>query len=392
MANKDFDQAIFNVRERPLSSDWNQAQSQIHRTLRDLTERLVAGRTTIGNDVALVPSGMVGDGLKVRPKSPASMQVTIAAGMGFQVSSDKPSAIGGISGLDDLSGFKPLYLSADETITIATAPGAGNERYDLLEVKFDRRAENLLNRDVFNTSTKVFDPTNVNKTLAFDLSGRQGQVAAPANSTTGIGYKTGIVAATGNAVVPTTTAGYELIAVIYVGPAVASIDSDVIRDQRKLLWPYGLARFSARLKYTNTGGVLDTAVQAAAAPHGTHVLAIPQTVQLFDVFVIAGGMSFSSVVAQYTASTVGGAGPAAGQLIFPGTPIIDAAYTLTSGNVADLNNAAKTSPAVKLAAGQPAVRITFPAGITSSNAAWAPATFSLQAGDFGTYQIDVALS
>ena len=248
MSDKAFDRTITNERERPLSSDQNQALSQQDRVLRDMLQELCAPRFSTGIDLATTPtSGFIGDGFKVRAESPASMNVTVANGFGFLYNAgDVPAAIGGVVGLDDRSSYKPVYLSANEVIAVDAAPGAGNNRIDIIEVNYYRRAENLLSRAVLNVGTGVFAPLNIYKTLSFLLDGHSGRVVTPNPSTAAIGYKVGTAAAAGGEVAPATTAGYTKIAEIHVVGGVANIAANAVADYRRMLYAGGIGRASAR--------------------------------------------------------------------------------------------------------------------------------------------------
>jgi hypothetical protein len=64
-----------------------------------------------------------------------------------------------------------------------------------------------------------------------------GTVAAPADSTTPIGIKTGVAATSGSETVPATTSGYLPVATIHVVGGVTSIDSAHITDLRGTIKP-----------------------------------------------------------------------------------------------------------------------------------------------------------
>ena len=55
MANKTFDREIINVRERPLSSDINTAESYLDYTLRSFLDQLFLGRVSRDSDAAGSP-------------------------------------------------------------------------------------------------------------------------------------------------------------------------------------------------------------------------------------------------------------------------------------------------------------------------------------------------
>jgi hypothetical protein len=227
MANDPFSREIINVRERPLSSDTNIAESYLDRSLRDFIRALLAP------DPLAVVTGFLNQSFKVVATTTPSMTVNISPGLGFiDDASDVPTAIGGVLGVNDVSTMKPLPLSAVQPIVIDGAPSAGNSRYDIIEVKCDRRSQDPTSRDILDPATGVFAPNLVNKTLAFYLDGRNARVVSPAPSTTGIGYKVGVAATSGTEVVPATTAGYVKIAEIHVVSGVTTITNSVITDTR----------------------------------------------------------------------------------------------------------------------------------------------------------------
>jgi len=224
VANKDFDRVVINPRERPLSTDIVQGSSQGDNTLRDLISAFTGGLT-----------GFVSDGFYPTAVGAAALQVTLKAGFGFLQDGTYPtSAIGGITGLNDLSPYVPMYLSQDISLVPATAPGVGQERYDLIEVKPNRRLADQANRDIINTITGVFAAQNVFKTLAFNVETDVGTVISPAPSTNSVSIKQGVAAATGTAVVPTGTAGYTTVGVIYVANGAANF-LNCVRDMRPII-------------------------------------------------------------------------------------------------------------------------------------------------------------
>ena len=245
MANEQFNRIILNPRERPLSSDINQAQSQLDRTQREILKALFAARTGSMIDTAAFVAGFIGDGFKVRGAAIPDMTVTVTAGMGFyQDPADVPAAIGGIIGLDDYCSYKPLPLLAPLTIPVPTAPGAGQERWDIIEVAVTRRAENGLVRETFDPTTSAFVSGLVNKTLSFSLYDQFDYAPAPGGSVDGISYVQGVAAAVGAAVVPAVTPGYQKIAEVYVGAAVVVINPGDINDCRRMLFPGGIGHLA----------------------------------------------------------------------------------------------------------------------------------------------------
>jgi hypothetical protein len=223
MADNPFSREIWNVRERPLSTDLNYAQTFSDRSLRDFIRALLAPTPST------VVTGFLNRSFKVIESGP-SMNVVIQPGLGFiDAAGDVPSTIGGVTGLDDPASLKPLPLSAAQTIAIDAAH-ATLDRIDIIEVFYDRRAQDPTSRDILNPATGVFAPGLVNKVLAWYLDGRTGRVVTPADSTTGIGYKVGVAAGSPSA--PPTTSGYVKIAEIYVTAAHTSIVTGDITDTR----------------------------------------------------------------------------------------------------------------------------------------------------------------
>lgn len=260
MANKPFDRTVINVRERPLSSDINLLATYQDLALRSVVDQLHSTRSrTIGDPTSQGPyTGFVGDGFRVKAKSPAALAIKVSAGIGFYLdAADVPVDIGSVSGVNDTARYKPLSLSADEEIVVP-APDPVNPRIDIIEVKIDRRLQDPLARDIFDVGTSTFVGGVVNKALSFYHDGRQGTVNSPNPSTTGIGYKTGVAA--GAPAVPATTAGYIKIAEIQVGAAVANITDLKIRDCRPQLAPNGSFLVSAHV--VRTAGVVTAKIFA----------------------------------------------------------------------------------------------------------------------------------
>lgn len=216
--NNAWDRTILNALERPLSSDINQALSQVDRSLRDLIYSAWNEGAGFLNS-AFAPSGTA-----------TPLQLRLSAGMGFILDA-AANTIDGVPGLDDRSPIKPVLLTADQTLITTTPPGGGLERYDLVEIRTNRRRTNSSSRDVLDPVTGVFNATLLLKTLAFDVDGDVGVVASPAASTAAISIKTGTPAGTGTAVVPTGTAGYTPVAVLYVPNGTTTLGGK-IRDLR----------------------------------------------------------------------------------------------------------------------------------------------------------------
>lgn len=244
MANQPFDTTIINPLERPKSSDINAAQSEIHRDLREYLYRAYAVSNGPGVVSTAFPSGFIGRGFVVEPTSPASMNMTISIGMGFQATANSDSAVGGIIGLNDLSFYKPLVLSSSYPVTVPTAPGAGFCRRDLIEVRYNRALTDLTASDVYSVALGVFTAQNINKTMSFDLANTSIQhipAGSPTAASASIVYRSGVEVAHTNddsflsAPIPSTDSGYIAIAVVNVGPNVTFVNQGHIADWRPLL-------------------------------------------------------------------------------------------------------------------------------------------------------------
>jgi hypothetical protein len=331
MANEQFNRMILNPRERPLSSDINQAQSQLDRTQREILKAMFASRTGPMVDTSAFVAGFIGDGFKVRAAAIPDMTTTVTAGMGFyQDPADVPAAIGGIIGLDDYCSYKPLPLIAPLVIPVPTAPAAFMERWDIIEVAVTRRAENGLVRETFDPTTSAFVAGLVNKTLSFSLDSEFGYAPAPGGSVDGISYVQGVAAAVGAAVVPAVTPGYQKIGEVYVGSSVTAIPAYVLNDYRKMLAPGGVVRMS-----------LDWTQNTAAVPSALHIAAPPGVVATIRaataaggyIIIIAGGAAGATVTMSAEGAGWVGASPAAATL-----GLIDAAYQTILANIAQVSN------------------------------------------------------
>lgn len=352
MANNPFDRTVINPRERPVSTDINAAQSQLDRTLRHVLETLFIPRASISDErpASLPISGFLGNGGKVREVSPVAMEVLLSTGVGFQADAgDVPTAIGGIPSVDDLSRYKPLSFLSDVTITGIPNGDPTNPRIDIVEVDFNRRLTDPTSRDVLNTTTGVFDPITVNKTLAWDLSVADvGIVATPTNNTTPIGYKTGQPSATPST--PPTSPGYVKIAEIAVASSVTVLNQVDIKDIRQLLAQYNQRHVSVEAEL-DVGGA-SVALNKLVAPPGV-LVAASIGASTRRIYVAAGDVTGRSPVAtanQVTPSTAIGVA----------TQIVNVDSTIQ----ASLQNAAETDPVLNLvddsiiSLGQPVVEVS----------------------------------
>jgi len=323
MADAAFDRMVINPRERPLSSDINELQSEAARTAREMIRALMLPHNVdpqVVNSSFTPVSGFHGDGFYVT--AGGALTHTIKAGLGFIFDAGSTATdIGSVSKLDDRSPYYPVYLSADQPISSPAAPGVGQERVDIIEVALDRRLADSGSRDVLDTGSGVFTPTLVMKTLAYSLDGRTGVVTSPSNSTTGIGLKAGASQAAGtyaasNGVtgVPTATPGYTIIAVILVTNTGAVVQGDV-RDTRFLLAPDGVHRWGFDLLQV-PGSPNDTFTIANYPPasagfrFGCHQTASPSNGGTIRCYVFGGRINTQSgsvVTAMNKAGTVANA-------------------------------------------------------------------------------------
>ena len=298
MANNPFNRTIINARERPMSPDINRAQSSLDRSIRALLASIYTGRAYAvypDGPTTVPPSGFIGEAFKVRPAATPSMVLTVKKGFGFLYDATVLSDINSIGGLDDLSTWKPTVLNADVTFTVPSQP-SGNGRKDIVEIKTNNlQIGEPTSRDVFNISTGEFDANTVNKTLAWDYDGGvQINPYGGGDSTAAIALKQGQTLAT--PVAPATSVGYTKIAEILVGGGVTAIDSDVILDNRTMLFPGGTHTIAARMSVSSTTAQLLLLNAApgvfASVVHGGLNLAGHA---LVDVYIFSGRMVYSAI-------------------------------------------------------------------------------------------------
>lgn len=341
--NGPFDRVNFGLRERPVSSDFNRAQSQIYRTIAELSRAMLSGRASDSSAAAQARSGFVGDGLRVVPSSPAAMSVQVSAGYGFLYNPvDIPTDIGAtdLEDVDDLALFKPVFLLTPVTFPIV-APSAGNSRIDVIEVKIDRRLEDAIVRRQLDVTTKTFADHSFYKTLAFGLDGRTGIVNSPANSTAGISYKIGAESLVPAA--PPTTAGYVKIAEVRTASGTTTVNGSHISDRRVILGPSGIVRCSATFRVQWNGGTPIITASNIVAPPGVEIgaKAITGARGALEVFAIAGEVTKATVrYVPHTDNTVVGDTAVIMRNRRDATPLVD---TLTSGEQAEL---AAATPAI----------------------------------------------
>jgi hypothetical protein len=394
MANQPFDTTIINPLERPKSSDINAAQSEIHRDLRDYLFRAYAMSDGPAVVTATAQTGFVGRGFVVEPTSPASMDLTIAQGIGFQATNDTTSAVGSIVGLNDLSYYKPLLLSGSHVVTVPTAPAAGFCRRDLIEVRYNRALTDATASDVYNVVSNVFTPQTINKTMTFDLVNDAVQyipAGSPTAPTASIVYRSGVAVAYStddsflSATIPSTDSGYVAIAVINVGPSVTSISTDRINDNRPIL---------------STNNVYEVVGSATLGGADASALPLPRPAQLSNVKLrVPAGMRAAITKAnaavdgnQYTLTLIGNPAitdiaafftiTSQGSTILNPTfsrPVVTAIQSRSLNVACDAAKAASlvsvhTKPYLPTAIGQILHTVTFTVGVVAARTTGSPVT------------------
>lgn len=248
MPNQPYDRTVFNTLEKPVSGDLNQAESQLDYSLRNYSENVFTRRSgTTDQSAIALPNSFIGDGFRVKQNPLPGLSVFLSRGLAyFQNTGDAPTNIGGITNLDDLSPNKPLVMVLDKLISGIPSPVSG--RTDIVEIQYLRRLENSQVRDVLNPSTATFNPTSLNKTLAFELDNQ----TATINGTGAINYKTGVD--DGSFTVPTTDVGYTKIAQVRIPAATTSITNSMISDFRYMTFgQHNTNVISARYSQGNNG-------------------------------------------------------------------------------------------------------------------------------------------
>jgi hypothetical protein len=283
MADKQFDRVVFNPRERPLSTDHNQMQSQLIRTINGTASWLLSDRSSLGTELPAFRTAFMG--VSFFPYALGGMTITLAGGTGRMYDPTlTASNIGGIGGINDADDIYPLYLSSAQALSVPAAD-ATNPRIDIIEVKVDRRLENPLTRDVFDPALEVFNPTLLNKTLTYDMLTR-----ISTNGSAAINYKTGTPA--GSPTAPAVTAGYVKIAEVYVGAGVTTIRQIDVADYRRLAVPGNVLEFNARVRWSSDSTAQNLTVRWGSASPGFRVALVSQNA-------VSGGVGQSAFLYAY---------------------------------------------------------------------------------------------
>lgn len=399
MANTPFNQQITNALERPTSSGLNIGMANYD--VQALAYSLM--QSTIGSG----SSGFVGSSFKVRPYSggPSNTLVTMSRGLGFFAGTSGPSAIGGISGLNDAFDYKVMYTE-NRDIAIPAPCSSGNIRRDLIMISPKRTLDDYAATDIYQPSVNSFSSQNRPRTLSRDFTNESVTYIA-ATAVPGDGaylvYKVGqeVSAASPNgfldAPIPTTDPGYIGVAVINVTDSAptGTYGEARINDIRYLLSVNGVLPVIGRATIGSTlsgsfvfpGSYLeDVRIQSAAGlTAAIYKFGAATSQQIYKLYLftgipalmINGDMNMRPWVNSGSATRYRGATAA----------ILNAsAITVTQAMQTYLADPLLTSPAVNVAIGQQAYEITFGAAIQSYQVSGSTATSwnSYDFSNFGT--------
>lgn len=244
---KPFDIASLSQRERPSTEGINRGQSAAAARQDWLTRQLLGARIDIPNNRANTRTSFIGDGFFVRSKNPATMQVTVSPGLGFQYDPTQPLTVaqdmvaGVYEGVTDTSPFRPLVMDETPTFTVPAAPIVGQARYDIIEVRAKRELSDYGTPLRYDIGSNSWVPQSAAAFLRYGiLAADANQIVTPASSTAPLSYKTGIAAPTGTQTEPPTTPGYVKIARILVEGGATSIAQNRICDRREMAFPGGI--------------------------------------------------------------------------------------------------------------------------------------------------------
>lgn len=275
-----FDMKVLAPAKKPTTDDINQGFSADRRALSFFYEQLLRSRLNAGSDAGGLKTGFIGEGFKVRPTSPASMTVTVTAGLGWFYDPTDPLVIAqditGLryQGVNDASAYRPLVLGEAVELLVPAAPAVGNSRYDIIEVRPKRELQDYSPELRYDDAVGDWRPLGGASILSYSSSQAEvGSVATPVLSTAPVSYVKGVAAPTGTQVEPPTTPGYVKIARILVAEGVTSIDASVICNRRPLVFPNGVGFVSGRGTIRSQRGQL-------TRPSLTNVIA-PPGVQVF---------------------------------------------------------------------------------------------------------------
>lgn len=304
MSNQPFDLEVIQPRERPLSSDIDLISSYGAAALKELMSQLGASQSG-----PMVPPGCAGFlGTGFQPAFGTGLTITLQPGLGFINNGNPVFGVGGIAGLNDLGNYRTLSLTALETITVPAANPA-NGRYDIIEVSNAALLTDTTSRDVLDTTTGIFVPSPLAKTLTFNCNGR-----STVNGTGPINYKTGTPA--GSPTPPNADPGYVIIGQVYVPAAASSLNNGSVTDFRRLIYPGGNFQVQSQFYVDAVHATASAFAGAGLGPFttpGMSVAAYYGTPQ-------AGAPSVNIIVWPVATNALGIATPGTGQRVATGSP------------------------------------------------------------------------
>lgn len=295
MSSDAFDRRMFFNKEFPSSASLNLLQTQADATIRDLMRDMYAARTdgiTSGTPFATPVTGFIGAGFM--PYAVSGMTIGLKRGFGWVYNNTSPSSgLFSLSGLNDLSDYKPLVLGANLGITVPANAGV-DERIDRIEVKPTYSTADSESVQQLSGTSKV--TTTRDTTFTWLLDGQFGYASAPGASTAGISYVEG----TAGAGVPAATTGYVTVALVYVAAGAVTLTDGELSDVRhNLLLPQQGVKIST---YMNTGasGGLVAALTKVHAPAGVRACVFDNSAAAksqYDVYIVSSLLSSSSAPA-----------------------------------------------------------------------------------------------
>lgn len=259
MANQDFDMVVVNQFERPTSADINTLESQLNRTIRDVLAPLFA----IGAGIPV--EGFLAGAFTptpATPPTPGEVGIQLAAGLGF-LYADAGSAVNPIptvppvTGLSDLSRYKPLLLSSNKIMSLGLPAAAGNCRRDLVCVSW-KRAVDYQTIPIFSAGAGIFAGALRPKNVTADLSAEAVEIVPWGNSPSGalrvivmrgqevpyVNENTFLTGAPGSAPVAAVPPGFVPVAIANVRDT-TSLPQTQIVDYRSVLVPNGTTTVGA---------------------------------------------------------------------------------------------------------------------------------------------------
>jgi hypothetical protein len=266
-----FNQPIFNSRERPMTDLLNRGAGSS--TLREVLRMFARFRGSnyvvgAGGGSALGTASSAGCyGDSFLPYLADSFKVGVTSGIGYYNDpTTVTGAVDGISGLADLSSYKPVVLESDVEFSVPLAHPT-EPRIDIIEMRVSRLRTDLAGRDILDVLTGEFLPDSLATTLDWSVDGSVDTTTASA-STAALSYRRGTAA--GSPTPPAPTTGYVAVAYVYVAAAAVSITAADIYDWRPLDLGYNGLDVAVTVTYVGgaAGGLSSYRV---TAPPGVRV-------------------------------------------------------------------------------------------------------------------------